>query len=725
MAVFTVTAPDGNEYEVNAPEGATEDQALAYARQQWEAGSLVPAAPSPAAGPMEEFDLTTETPMGSFNRRAKAFDEAITRWTATTGGVLRKPGQNVRQATAEWAGIPDPEPERSMAEIEELAQGGELQYGGSVPYAASKTLASMGGFALGGPFGATGAEALVRQTALAYNLKKAIDAGAVTEDRAAEIFAKEMSSGTAEDLAWNSAVPMLGQILKRVPGVRGLVAKVASKLRPAGAPAPVDDLAAQRAAKTAADVKLTKTPAAKQAVEDLSARVEPLSLTPGQITGEAGLLERTARVAGKPAFAAQEKAVQTAAEGMREAALAPAGQPTREAIGETVQRIAEETQKATKLRLRPVFKAADDLGVKVDFDDVLARAKAALAADAAVPGGRLLPAERSDLGNLVKQLEATSGKGVSAEAALDFISRQKEKIRAVTADYKPSKFYETIVGGFTKSADEAFTAAAAKAGKPSTAAALKAAQGEYRVMMETVYDDAVKQALKKNPEDVGRLFWQAGNVSEIKQVQKLMALAQREGKMTAAGAEELSRAMTRGFLQEAVPNIDTAAKWSTMLREKPGLRDTWTTLTSALGGKELRSAMEVLEEASKMAVRGSAAVSGVGAVPLRRAEGLGLGVSYVTGTIHPGMLATGLAVLPLTRMMATAYTQGNKGVLNMIARVLRAQSAGTAAGAKAMQAALPVLEEYAAEHGITDLFLGSAPRAQGQASEPDPTQGVR
>jgi hypothetical protein len=50
----------------------------------------------------------------------------------------------------------------------------------------------------------------------------------------------------------------------------------------------------------------------------------------------------------------------------------------------------------------------------------------------------------------------------------------------------------------------------------------------------------------------------------------------------------------------------------------------------------------------------------------------------------------------------------------MIARVLRAQSAGTAAGAKAMQAALPVLEEYAAEHGITDLFLGDRPQAEGQ-----------
>src|SRR3990167_7611635 len=80
-----------------------------------------------------------DTPMKAFEKRAKAFDEAITRWTATTGGVLRKPGQNVRQATAEWAGIPDPEPERSMAEIEELAQGGELQYGGRGAQAGSKT----------------------------------------------------------------------------------------------------------------------------------------------------------------------------------------------------------------------------------------------------------------------------------------------------------------------------------------------------------------------------------------------------------------------------------------------------------------------------------------------------------------------------------------------------------------------------------------------------------
>lgn len=35
MPVFEVTAPDGTKWEVNAPDGATEQQALAYAQKQW------------------------------------------------------------------------------------------------------------------------------------------------------------------------------------------------------------------------------------------------------------------------------------------------------------------------------------------------------------------------------------------------------------------------------------------------------------------------------------------------------------------------------------------------------------------------------------------------------------------------------------------------------------------------------------------------------------------
>jgi hypothetical protein len=35
MAVFEVTSPDGKTYEINAPEGATKDEVLAYAKQQF------------------------------------------------------------------------------------------------------------------------------------------------------------------------------------------------------------------------------------------------------------------------------------------------------------------------------------------------------------------------------------------------------------------------------------------------------------------------------------------------------------------------------------------------------------------------------------------------------------------------------------------------------------------------------------------------------------------
>ena len=35
MATFTVTAPDGKEYDITAPEGATQEQVLAYAQQNY------------------------------------------------------------------------------------------------------------------------------------------------------------------------------------------------------------------------------------------------------------------------------------------------------------------------------------------------------------------------------------------------------------------------------------------------------------------------------------------------------------------------------------------------------------------------------------------------------------------------------------------------------------------------------------------------------------------
>ena len=47
MPVYTITAPDGKEYDVTAPEGATQEQVLAYAKANY-SGAATPAAPAAA-----------------------------------------------------------------------------------------------------------------------------------------------------------------------------------------------------------------------------------------------------------------------------------------------------------------------------------------------------------------------------------------------------------------------------------------------------------------------------------------------------------------------------------------------------------------------------------------------------------------------------------------------------------------------------------------------------
>lgn len=666
-------------------------------------------AAAPAASTASQRDVRAAeprpTPMEDQKEKEDRFEAALMKYIQETGGAI-PPGKNIRQAVSEWSGIQDPAETRQQAEVAEVGEGGDLQYGNSAAYQLGKPLAAIAGFSYGGPAGATGAEAVVRLVSLASNLKKAVDAGAITEDRAAEIMAKEMAKGTAEDAAFNVGLPVLGQVLAKVPGVRWLIDKVAARL---GASGPAADEAAQRARALEKLGKQAPTPAGKQAVDEIGKRTEQSGVipTPGQVTGEVSYGEKVARKGTPHPFAKQSEEIEGAVEGMRQDLVNPSVQPSAQGLGEQILQTVKDTQKAVKTRLRPTFQEADNLGVRVDLDPVLVRAKAALAADKAVPGGKLSPAERADLESLVAQLDEAGGKGVSAEAALDFISRQKEKVRGLSADHKPTKFYETIVNGFSKDANAAYTQAAQGAGRADIVQKLTAAQNDYREMMGTVYAGVIEKALRKElvPEDIGRLLWQPGNVSEIGQFQKLLGITLREGSRNSAQVAKLQGDMARGFMQEAIRDVGSAAKWSETLAADPLKRRTWETLTATPGGSQLRGAMEVLEQAAKIAGRNSSELLKNEVIPLiaqRAAQGT-MGVSNVS--VKPGWIAGGLSITGLTKAMATAYTQGNKGVLNTMMRALRANSAGTAASAKALQEALPEIQKFAEANGI-DVFVG-------------------
>ncbi len=685
---------------------------------------VIPPAPAAAAPRASQADVrrTEPQPLPMEKQRddEAGFEKNRKAWIAATGGVL-KPGQNVQQAVAAWSGQRDPAETRDAAQAAHAGATGELEgEEDTLAHQLGKPLAATAGFALGGPGGATLAEGAVRYATLSSALDKAVKAGTLSEDEAASILYEKMAKGMGQDALFNFGLPLLGQVVQRLPGAKWVGEKVTGKIQ---------GLSKEYAATLAKRKGLGKTPEQQEAVERLAKQAgDDFVPTPGQVTGEASAAEQAARLTHPGVFERQQKALGEGAERMRQEAVNPGVQPSAKVLGERVQAAAEATQQAVKKRLRPTFQAADDLGVKVDMNTVAAKARDALAKDAAVPGGKLKATERADLEALVTDIEAAGKSSIpgaisvdtgkfGSEAALDFMSRQKEKVRAISADGVPSKYYQTIVDDLTRTADEEFARAAGRAGKGDVVRNLLSAQRDYKEMMETVYDDAVKAALKKNPEDVGRLFWQSGNVSEIEQFHKLLQIAQREGALGKGESTKLARDMTRGFMQEAIRDVPSAAKWSETLAADPLKRRTWEALTRGPGGKTIADGMKVIEEASKIAMRDNPALAGGGNfIMFSRAAKGGLGVSYVTGALHPGIAVVGISITAATRMMATAYTRGDKGVARALMAALRAQGAGTAASAKALQAALPEIEQAAVDYGIEDIFVSAADAAATAAS---------
>jgi hypothetical protein len=667
-----------------------------------------PIQPTPLRASQGDIRKTEPKPLPMEKQRADEADFAkqTDAWMAATGGVL-KDGQTVQQAVAEWSGRQDPAGRRSAAQVEHLRETGELEgEDESVGMAAVKPAAAMIGFGVGGPAGATAAEAAVRYASVASALNKGVMSGAITEDEAAKILYDKLSKGVGQDALFNFGVPLLGQIAAKIPGAKWVGEKVGNLITAAAAKAgvPLGGSAprpSQRDVKLADRADLTNDPARKAAINELAKRTEDFVPTPGQVTGEASKTETVIKRAFPEQFERQEKALTGAVDDMLRETTTPAGQMEAKTLGETITKIAEDTQRAVKTRLRPVFEAADNIGVQVDMREVRQEVSRALLADAKVAGGRLKPGERADLENIFEALRQNPN--MTPEAVLDFISRRKELSRAMSADGAPSEFFSTILAKLTRGADTAYTRAAQAAGEGQVVKDLLRARQQYGSMMETIYDDAVKQALKKNPEDVGRLFWQSGNVSEIEQLHRMLRMAEKEGTVGAAGAQKVKQDMARGFLQEAVRDVDSAAKWLETIGKDPLKRRTWEALTAGPDGQAIRNAMEVLSNAAQIA-KGSG-MAGGGFIPLGRAAAGGVGVSYVTGVINPGMAVVGLSVAGLMRAMSTAYTHGDKGMVNLLARALRANGAGTAASAKVMQDVLPKIEAWAEKNGVQDLFV--------------------
>lgn len=632
-------------------------------------------------------------------------------------GVLT-PGKTQSQAISEASGRRDPAETRQGAEAQHAIDTGELIYGDSAFYNIAKPAAAIAGFAAGGPLGATGAEAAVRYIGIAYNVNAAIDKG-MDPDQATALMIREMTKGGLIDGAFNFGIPIIGHWISKIPGLNRIADKLHAELQKRiPGPAAKPDLRDKKIAERAAEAG---TPERAAAVEELAKRTPGGHIvTPGQARGDVGVTESAVAHAFPRPFAKQEDALRTGAEKMRQELVAPGSQPKQQQWGEQVARLTDETVEATKRRLRPVFQEADRLRVHVDFSDVADIARKALAEDAAVKGGgKLTVTEREHLRKIAQ--EVADNPWSSAKNTLDFLSVQKAIMRDINPGAEPSPFFSTVIGDLTREAGRRFDDAARSVpGGGAIVDKLKAAREDYRVMMDAAYNGAGKQVQKKGEhaaEDVGSYLWQNGKVTRIDELDELLGLAKREGVASPAAIDRMRRNATRGFLQEAVRDVESAAKFTEKLSD-PKRRATWEALTRTPEGQALKNGMAVLEQAAQMAtmrnVKNEVPFFKVG---IGRATSGGLGISWVTGAFSPVLASAGLAIAGTMRLMATAYVHGDKGTINLIAKIVRANSTATAASAKALQELVPQLEEAAEKYKVADVFIDKVSEQLGSQSD--------
>jgi hypothetical protein len=447
------------------------------------------------------------------------------------------------------------------------------------------------------------------------------------------------------------------------------------------------------------------------------------------VEGKAGIAERALAKSFPTPFEEQEAALRAGAEKLRGEVVSPLSQapgqpairPDAANIGDRIVELTEQTVKATKDRLRPIFKLANDQKVYSDFSKIHTIAQDALRRNADSGGGKLTEAEVGHLQKLVERYSPTNPQGqwASAEAALDFASTQKAMGRKLNADGEPTEYFSLILRDMTKEADRAFEKSLNSLGKGRVKTLLDAARTDYRRMNDVVYTGAIKQALKKGdvePSDIGKMLWQNGKIGRIEDLDEMLALARREGVAGSATTSKLRRDVTRGFLQKAVQDVESAANWSKKLAD-PDRAATWAALTKGADGQALKDSMAVLEQAAQIAtMRDTAKATPFLGIGLSRAAGGGLGISWVTGAFNPALVGAGLTIAGTMRLLAGAYTHSDTAVLNLVSKVLRSNSTATAASAKALQALLPELSKAAEKYNVTDLFL-PAEQSEEQSDE--------
>lgn len=381
------------------------------------------------------------------------------------------------------------------------------------------------------------------------------------------------------DIAWSAAgglVFKLGGKVVRFAANTEAAKRLASKLGFQTAPTPAGSVIDPRQGELGGLERVfpgTTAAEARDAQQTALAEIQRRSgvgVTQGQISGKPGVLEQQARAGAQDIFGeARAKLNQVVEDGARQQRDVIGGRdmdPVRAAgaAGSKVQAVLSRTEEIIKGRHGATFSALSDpagpLGAAGgSFSS--AKIKAIALKEQAVAG--ISAEERTLLKEIVDRLPDN----LTLAEAHQHVSAWR---RAAEAARKPGQADSPVVALYTRLANAAregfddTLANAASSGKiaPDLKLAIEAARRDYREMHEVLFSDGLVKAARVNPEDVLQAITTKGSVTEIAELQRAVALAQRQGD---SALSKDARAAVRNLRAEYFSQeLNTAEKFASL-----------------------------------------------------------------------------------------------------------------------------------------------------------------
>jgi hypothetical protein len=490
--------------------------------------------------------------------------------------------------------------------------------------------------------------------------------------------------------------------------------------------------------------------ATRKLIEDIHKQSGGHIPTKGEMRGLVDVGERVARSQSPLPYFRNDQILAETAERIRATALddlTKAGAYTGPEFGTAIGRVRDSARNTLRRVTAPVFERAASQGGFVDMKLPLEYIEETLAQDARALNQMLEPGERRALETMFEKLKATPR--LPMDGAQDFISGNKAKLRGLASDgTRPSEFMGKVLGTLNDMVDKGYLEKLGQIDDGILRADLIRARKMYKDTMDGLYSDTMVMIAKKNPEDAGKALTLKGSVTEIRELRKAMAEAEKNaprffGQDFAAGREmsaelikkeraRIDAGLVKGFIEK---HTQTLTDLSGKLRD-PDFRLTLKELLTGPGVADPKLGRKVLAELDRtLAVMklikpelapqpGRLGVPGMGGV------GAGTAAATVTGDIRTAaplvFLTAGLS-RKLGTMVAKAMTTTDTGAFRIAQRALSlGKIAGrSAAAAEAFRGALAELDEWDRAHGGTGFDWGQPEQPVPMPEQPRERPGSR